>query len=130
MKQSYVTGLLLSISLLAGPARLWAQVVPPPLPTWRAEIPSSTDARNQRWASGTASLVPAANGVDTRSHARTGLLIGGLVGAAATAIFLVGFCDDPDTKCDADEVGRAVVLIALPTAAAGALIGALIRTKR
>jgi hypothetical protein len=60
----------------------------------------------------------------------TGLLIGGLVGSAATALFLAEFCGDSDTECGADEVGRAVVIIAVPVAAGGALIGSLVRTKR
>ena len=65
----------------------------------------------------------------TRHHTGTGLLIGGLVGAAATTLFLVAFCSDPDTACGADEVGRAAVVIALPLAAVGALIGSLARTE-
>jgi hypothetical protein len=68
--------------------------------------------------------------LSTRSHTRTGLLIGGLVGSVATAVFLAGFCSDPDTECGLDEIGRAVLFIAVPTAAVGALIGSLIRTKR
>lgn len=65
----------------------------------------------------------------SRSHTGTGLLIGGLVGAAATTLFLVGFCGDPDTSCGEDEVGRAVLVIAVPCAAGGALIGSLIHTE-
>jgi hypothetical protein len=64
----------------------------------------------------------------SRSHTGTGLLVGALVGVAAATVFLIGFCDDPDTKCEIDEVGRAVVFIAVPVAAVGALIGSLIRT--
>jgi hypothetical protein len=59
----------------------------------------------------------------------TGLLIGSVVGAAATGAFLAAFCSDPDTKCGADEVVRAVVIIAVPPALVGALIGSLVRTK-
>ena len=72
------------------------------------------------------------NGAVSESHAHTltGLLIGGLVGAAATGIFLAASCSDADTQCDADEVGRAVLIIAVPPALAGALIGSLIKTKR
>ena len=54
--------------------------------------------------------------------------MGGIVGAVATTVFLIGFCDDPDTECGADEVGRAFVIFTLPAAAAGALIGSLIRS--
>lgn len=64
----------------------------------------------------------------TRSHTGTGLLIGGIVGAAASTVFLIGFCGDPDTSCGIDEVGRATLFIAVPCAAAGALIGSLVRT--
>ncbi len=49
---------------------------------------------------------------------------------AQVAPFLVGFCGDPDTACGADEVGRAVLIFVVPTAAAGALIGSLVRTER
>ena len=68
--------------------------------------------------------------LSTRSHTGTGLLIGGLVGGVATAVFLAGFCSDADTQCGADEIGRAVLFIAVPTALVGTLIGSLIRTKR
>ena len=68
--------------------------------------------------------------LSTRSHTGTGLLIGGLVGGVATAVFLAGFCSDADTECGADEIGRAVLFIAVPTALVGTLIGSLIRTKR
>jgi hypothetical protein len=67
---------------------------------------------------------------ETRSHTLTGLLIGGLVGAAATGLFLAAFCSDADTQCGADEVGRAVLIIAVPPAVVGAVVGSLIRTKR
>jgi len=44
-------------------------------------------------------------------------------------VFLIGFCSDPDTSCQADEVGRAALVFAVPAAAVGALIGALVRTE-
>ena len=66
----------------------------------------------------------------TRSHTGKGLLIGGIVGAVATSVFLIGFCSDADTSCGADEVGRAVLIIGVPPAVAGAVIGSLIRTPR
>ena len=50
------------------------------------------------------------------------------VGLAATGLFLAAFCGDADTECGADEYGRALVIIAVPAAAAGALIGSLIHT--
>jgi hypothetical protein len=66
---------------------------------------------------------------ETHSHTLTGLLVGSLVGAVATGVFLAAFCSDADTQCGADEVGRAVVIIAVPPAVVGAVIGSLIRTK-
>ena len=55
--------------------------------------------------------------------------MGAVIGVAATTIFLVGFCGDSDTECGIDEIGRAVVWIAVPVTAVGALIGSLIRTE-
>jgi len=66
---------------------------------------------------------------ETHSHTVTGLVIGSLVGVAAAGVFLAAFCSDPDTQCGADEVGRALVIIAVPPAVVGAAIGSLIRTK-
>jgi hypothetical protein len=108
---------------------LQAQAATAPLPAWRAE-PSATGGilgGQQAW-----DVAPALRSVESpekHSHTWTGLLVGGLVGGAATAVFLAAFCGDPDTACGADEVGRAVVIIAVPVAAAGALIGSLIRTE-
>jgi hypothetical protein len=102
--------------LAAGP--LAAQVATPPLPSWRMA--------SARWPeSDAAAHLPASV---RRSHAGTGLLIGSAVGAVATTVFLIGFCGDADSECGADEFGRAVVVIAVPCAAAGALVGWLIRT--
>jgi hypothetical protein len=106
---------LLALSLcLATPARLQAQGIGAPFRSW------SPDS-SMHWRTDTLS---------DRSHTGTGLLIGGIVGAVATTIFLAGFCSDPDTQCGADEVGRAVLFIAVPAALVGTLIGSLIRTKR
>jgi len=107
---------LLAIGLCLGsPARLRAQALDAPLPSW-----SLDDSPGPwRWDS-----------LSTRSHTGTGLLIGGLVGSVATAVFLAGFCSDPDTQCGADEVGRAVLIITVPPALVGMLIGSLIRTRR
>ena len=107
---------LLAIGLCLGtPAKLQGQALTVPLPSW------SSDSTPGPWRSDT---------LGTRSHTGTGLLIGGLVGGVATALFLAGFCSDPDTQCGADEVGRAVLLIAVPAALVGTLIGSLIRTRR
>jgi hypothetical protein len=99
---------------LATPAQLQAQALGAPLRSWSADS-------SREWRMDTRS---------TRSHTGTGLLVGGIVGAVATTVFLAGFCSDPDTQCGADEVGRAVLFIAVPAALVGTLIGSLIRTKR
>jgi hypothetical protein len=111
------TGLLVTALLLGGSAGAQAQSAAVPLPTWEAALP--TTAANQRWVR---------DSTATRSHTGTGLLIGGIVGVAATTVFLIGFCGDPDTECGVDEVGRAVLFIGVPIAALGALIGSLIHS--
>lgn len=113
------TALLLGALLSGASTRLHAQAAAPPLQSWRIEALRSDEP-----------LVPLASDSTSRSHTGTGLLVGGLVGAAAATVFLVGFCGDPDTACGADEVGRAVVIIGVPPAVVGALIGSLIRTDR
>jgi hypothetical protein len=60
----------------------------------------------------------------------TGALVGGIVGGAAAALFAAGFCNDPDTLCEADEYLRIGLLIGGPPLAAGAIIGTLIRRER
>jgi hypothetical protein len=106
---------------------LQAQTAARPLPTWSGQLPPSAPAR-LRWAEPLGRGIPS-DSTRSRSHTGTGLLIGAGVGVAATTIFLIGFCDDPDTECGIDEVGRATLFIAVPTAALGALIGSLIRTE-
>ena len=64
-----------------------------------------------------------------KTRTGTGALVGLLVGTAATAVFLAGFCSDPDTLCQTDEVGLAFVLIAGPPTLVGALIGAAVRSE-
>jgi hypothetical protein len=129
MFSRWTTPLLLGIVLcLGGSTRLQGQALGAPIRSWNSD-PVSLDAQETRqrylgsrpWRSDTLSR---------HSHTGTGLLIGGVVGAIATAVFLAGFCSDPDTQCGADEVGRAFLFIAVPTAAVGTLIGSLIRTKR
>ncbi len=115
------------VILLLGPTPgLQAQAAARPLPTWRAELilPSITDQPRA-----TAAPLGLEGNSATRSHTLTGLLVGGIIGVAAATVFLIGFCDGPDTKCEIDEVGRAMVFIAVPIAAVGALIGTLIRTE-
>jgi len=120
-----VTVLLLTTLAAARPGVLHAQLANAPFPIWTGERPRQADAT---LALRLPSVPPPREGA-ARSHTGTGLLVGGLIGAAATTIFLVGFCGDPDTACGADEVGRAVLVIAVPCAAAGALIGSLIHTE-
>jgi hypothetical protein len=112
------TGLLLTVLLFGSTGGVEAQVAARPLPTWQAALPSHAGNTHWAWQDSTA----------TRSHTGTGLLVGAIVGVSAATVFLIGFCDDPDTECGADEVGRAVLFIAVPTAALGALIGSLIHS--
>jgi len=106
---------------------LLGQVLAPPLPSWRPEL--RTEATLRPWAESGDPVSWAEANSQTHSHTLTGLMIGGLVGVAATGVFLTAFCSDPDTQCGADEVGRAVVIIAVPSAVVGAVIGSLIRTR-
>ena len=121
-------GLLLLLTGLVLPATLHAQAAAARFETWQERLPQEPGGPGRlRTESGVARAL-AQRGA-TRNHTETGLLIGGLIGAAATTLFLVAFCSDPDTACGADEVGRAAVVIALPSAAVGALIGSLVRTE-
>ncbi len=54
---------------------------------------------------------------------RQGALVGGGVGAALTTAFLIPFCGDPDTVCDAGTYLRTIGLLGATSAAAGALLG-------
>jgi len=121
------TGVLLAVLLLGSVEVLGAQALAPPLPTWRPT--PWTEATPPPWARNTDPFPRIETRSQTHSHTLTGLLIGGLVGAAAAGVFLAAFCSDQDTQCGADEVGRAVVIIALPPAVVGAVIGSLIRTE-
>jgi hypothetical protein len=97
------------------------------LPPWQAELPAKQDPTS--FSDKLEYLVPEDSISKTHSHTFTGLLIGSAVGLAATGLFLAAFCGDADTECGADEYGRAFVIIAVPAAAAGALIGSLIHTR-
>ena len=125
-----IPALLMIGVCLGSSAKLQGQALGASLPSWSSDgVVLNAPETAQRyftpisgpWRSDTLS---------TRSHTGTGLLIGGLVGGVATAVFLAGFCSDADTECGADEIGRAVLFIAVPTALVGTLIGSLIRTKR
>lgn len=123
--RGFALTILSLFALAAGPSQGQAPVLSPSrLTSWRPEL--AQDGPAPRTLASTA-LDPARHG--TRSHAGTGLLIGGIVGVAATGAFLALFCSDPDTSCGADEVGRAAVVFAPPPAALGALIGSLIHTE-
>ena len=116
------TGMLLAVLLLRTSHILPGQVLTPPVIGWSPTPPTQTTIR--------APLGPQMVVSSGRhSHTVTGLLIGSLVGAAATGTFLAAFCSDPDTRCGADEVARAVVIIAVPSAIVGAVIGSLVRPK-
>jgi hypothetical protein len=116
------TGLFLAVLLVGTAQTLPSQALAPRLTAWRSTLWTESPVRG--------ALVPqVVASSETHSHTLTGLLIGSLVGAAATGLFLAAFCSDSDTQCGADEVGRAVLIIAVPPALVGAVIGSLIRTK-
>lgn len=126
-KLTWTAGVLLTLLVPGGADGLAAQSRATPFPAWHTELPTESTPRPS--ANSTDHLPGVMVKAETHSHTLTGLLIGGLVGGAATGIFLAAFCSDPDTQCGADEVGRAVVIIAVPPAIVGAVIGSLIRTR-
>ena len=118
--RSQLLSTVCSASLLAGAAHAQAPALPSRQFTpWRpAAAPGNAVVSRQVGA-----LKPGAE--TTRSGAVTGLLVGSIVGVAATGVFLALFCGDPDTSCGADEVGRAAIVLVPPPAILGALIGSL-----
>jgi hypothetical protein len=128
MRQLAKTGLLLTPLLLGGSVGVEAQAAARPFPTWQPAPLLPGALESHPGADQVARLV-LQDSTERRSHTGTGLLVGGIVGVAATTVFLIGFCDDPDTQCGIDEVGRALLIIALPAAALGALIGSLIHSE-
>lgn len=119
---SGITGLLLAVLVLGTARSLPSQALAPRLTSWRPILRTERPVRvppDPRMVTSS----------ETHSHTVTGLVIGSLVGVAAAGVFLAAFCSDPDTQCGADEVGRALVIIAVPPAVVGAAIGSLIRTK-
>lgn len=54
--------------------------------------------------------------------------VGGFL--ASTGIFLAAFCSDPDTSCDAANVGTVALVIGVPTGAIGTLVGLLLADER
>ena len=127
MKQSSRFGWLLAILCLAPGSGLLAQAAARPVPTWHAALPLQGSGRGPGWTEAPR-LIPQ-NSLAAGSQVRTGLLVGSIIGVAATTVFLIGFCSDADTECGADEVGRAVLFIGVPAAALGALVGSLIHTE-
>jgi hypothetical protein len=119
--------ILLALLLSARTDTLGAQVPAPPLARWRPSLLPSTTPGPVDGNAVPLRVGHAASG--SHAHTGTGLLIGGLVGAAATGIFLGAFCSGSDNACGADEVGRAILVFAVPPTVVGAVIGSLIRTK-
>jgi hypothetical protein len=122
---------------LVTPARV--RVVAPPLvptPTIATATGHRADSLVLQVSRSSTMVVPVASiqsleiSQGKRRKTATGALVGALVGGAATALFLSGFCSDPDSACQADEVARAVVIIAVPPTVLGALVGAVIWTER
>jgi len=120
--------LLLALLGTVLPSRVQAQAERLPLPAWRAELPLGGTARRPAMQRETPPVAFRELSV-SRTHTKTGLLIGGLVGSAATAALLILYCSDPDTRCRAGEVATGSMIIVLPAAAVGALIGSLVRTE-
>ena len=73
------------------PSRVHAQAERPPLPAWRAELPLGGTARRPGMPREIPPVAMRELSV-SRTHTKTGLLIGGLVGTAATATLLILYC--------------------------------------
>ena len=120
------TGLLPTIFLATTPGALHAQMAGRPFQSWTGKHPDGGPP-------GASASQRLSGRVGTRGSARSpageGLLIGGVVGAVVTTVFLLNFCAGSDTSCGADEVGRAVMVIAVPCAAIGALLGSTGKTE-
>jgi hypothetical protein len=123
LRLTWHAGLLFAGLLLGNPSGLTAQAVSRPFPAWETALPDTRPDTSLHRLFPSAS--PDREG-SAGNHARTGLLIGAAVGLAASTLFLIQFCDDPDTECGADEVGRAVAVFTVPAALAGMSIGYLI----
>jgi hypothetical protein len=70
---------------------------------------------------------------ETRSHTLTGLIVGAVVGGLGTYVALNSLCSDADedTDCGGESSRlRAALIVAVPAAALGALVGTLIKTKK
>lgn len=70
---------------------------------------------------------------ERKSHAVTGLLVGATVGALGTLIVLSSVCSDADedTDCGGSRTFPAkMVVVAIPFALLGAVVGSLIKTRR
>ena len=60
----------------------------------------------------------------------TGLAIGAGVGLLAGALLTSAFCSDPDSSCDTHEAAPAVLIVAVPFAALGGIVGSMVQTER
>jgi hypothetical protein len=120
----WLAGLAVAAFLLGAPSVAPAQTASHPFAVWDEEFPGR-EGTSLRHAIAGARMPDHERSAG--NHAGTGLLVGAGVGIAAAIVFLIPFCDDPDTECGADEVGRAVAVFTVPSALAGALVGSLIR---
>lgn len=60
------------------------------------------------------------------NHLGAGALIGGVTGVALTTAFLIPFCGDSDTVCEADEVVQSIGFIGLPAVVLGSVVGLVV----
>ena len=117
-----IAGVLVAALLLGAPSHALAQLAVGPFAVWENDAPPDREPGTRRITGATLPDSERSAG----NHAGTGLLVGVGVGIAAATVFLIQFCNDPDTECGADEVGKGVAVFTVPAALAGALIGALI----
>jgi hypothetical protein len=114
---------LLSAIALGAVSPLGAQRAAPP--RFSGVQPPTLEAPRERYA--TPALTDSSA---TRSHTGEGALIGGVIGVTLASSFLLLYCDGVDNACDVAELGRAMVIIALPPTLVGALIGSAVHTRR
>jgi hypothetical protein len=138
--------------LVAAPTQIRAQDPPPIDPGARVRV-STSSAADERIVGTLAALQSEALVVDVEGHSEpvtlpvasvtrlevstgrksktaTGAGIGFGIGAAAGTVLALMFCSDPDNACGAGSFLGGSVLLGLPGAGVGALIGSGIKVER